>query len=133
MKSSRKLVLTLVAITILLIVFSEKLVNFYFDWLWFKAYGYESVLFITLGSQFGFGTLLGSLFFLFTFSFLKITYTKTSHLPVVLSDAIRRDLPLLDLISSNLRLLTFVVPLLMVFSQEHVFMLALRYAGFLGR
>ncbi len=113
MKSSRKLLLTLGAITILCVVFGEKLVNFYFDWLWFEAYGYDSVLFTTLSAQFGFGVFLGGLFFLITFSILKITYAKTSHLPVVLSDTVRRDLPLLDLIGSNLRPLTFVVPLIL--------------------
>ena len=113
MKSSKKLLVTLGAITILLLVFGEKLVNFYFDWLWFETYGYDAVLFTTLSAQFGFGVFLGGLFFLFTFSILKVTYAKTSHLPVILSDAVRRDLPLLDLVGSNLRVLTFVAPLVL--------------------
>ena len=62
MKSSKKLLVTLGAITILLLVFGEKLVNFYFDWLWFETYGYDAVLFTTLSAQFGFGVFLGGLF-----------------------------------------------------------------------
>jgi uncharacterized membrane protein (UPF0182 family) len=113
MKSSKKWLAIFGAVTIILAIFGEKLVNFYFDWLWFETYGYDSVLFTTLSAQLGFGVLLGGIFFLFTFFILKVAYAKTSHLPVILSDTVRRDLPILDLIGSNLRILTIVVPLVL--------------------
>ncbi|MFQ5716117.1 MAG: UPF0182 family protein, partial [Nitrospinales bacterium] len=59
----------------------------------------------------GFGLFTGVLFFGITFSILKRAYAKTSHLPVTLSEATRREVPILDLIASNLKPLVFLGPL----------------------
>ncbi|MFQ5444181.1 MAG: UPF0182 family protein, partial [Nitrospinales bacterium] len=113
MKKGQKWIAILAGVVILGSMFADRLVGFYTDWLWFGKYGYKSVLLTILGAQFGFGLLVGGLFFLFTYVILKLTYRETSHLPVVLSDQIRREVPILDLIASNLKPLVFFVPLIL--------------------
>ena len=76
-----------------------------------KTSAFQSVLWTVLGSQLGFGLLVGVSFFLLTFGAIRYAFNKTSHLPVLLSDAARREVPLLDLLASNLKPLTYLAPL----------------------
>jgi len=94
-------------------VFADKIIALYVDWLWFEKHGIDSVLWTIFGSQVGFGLLAGSLFFVGTYFILNSVYKKTSHLPVQLSDQVRRELPFLDLLASNLRPLVIFGPLAM--------------------
>ena len=111
MNLNRKWLFLLAAIVIIGSMFAEKILAFYFDWLWFENLGFESVLWTILGSQLGLGLLVGVLFFLLTFGGVRYAFNKTSHLPVLLSDAARREVPLLDLLAANLKPLTFLAPL----------------------
>ena len=94
-------------------LFADKILSFYVDWLWFEGHGFTSVLWTVLVSQVGFGLLTGTLFFLLTFGFLNQVYRKTSHLPVLLSDQVRQEVPLLNVMAGNLKLLILVVPLVL--------------------
>ena len=94
-------------------MFADKILSFYVDWLWFENHGIASVLWTVLVSQFGLGFLVGILFFLVTYGFLIQIYKKTSHLPILLSDQVRREIPLLDVIAGNLKLLILVAPLVL--------------------
>ena len=94
-------------------MFADKILSFYVDWLWFENHGIASVLWTVLVSQFGLGFLVGILFFLVTYGFLIQIYKKTSHLPILLSDQVRREIPLLDVIAENLKLLILVAPLVL--------------------
>ncbi|MBT5028195.1 MAG: UPF0182 family protein [Nitrospina sp.] len=94
-------------------IFADKILSFYVDWLWFESHGISSVLWTVVVSQLGFGGLTGLLFFLFTCGFLNYVLKKTSHLPILLSDQVRREVPILDFIASNLKLLIWVVPLVL--------------------
>ena len=94
-------------------LFADKILSFYIDWLWFDSHGIASVLWTVLLSQFGFGLLTGVLFFLLTFGFLNRVLKKTSHLPILLSDQVRREVPLLDFMASNLKLLILGGPLVL--------------------
>ena len=94
-------------------LFADKILSFYIDWLWFGSHGITSVLWTVLISQFGFGMLTGVLFFLLTFGFLNRVLKKTSHLPILLSDQVRREVPLLDFMASNLKLLILGIPLVL--------------------
>ena len=113
MKTVKKWLFILVAVVFVGSLFVDKALSFYIDWLWFESHGITSVLWTVLISQFGFGLLTGILFFLLTFGFLNHVYKKTSHLPVLLSDQVRRDLPLVDTMASNLKLLILAVPLVL--------------------
>ncbi|MBT6856089.1 MAG: COG1615 family transporter, partial [Nitrospina sp.] len=94
-------------------LFADKILSFYIDLLWFESHGIASVLWTMLVSQVGFGMLVGVLFFLLTFGFLSRVLKKTSHLPILLSDQVRREVPLLDFMASNLKLLILIAPLVL--------------------
>ncbi len=111
MNLNRKWLFILAGIVIVGSMFAERILGFYFDLLWFENLGFQSVLWTVLGSQLGFGLLVGVAFFLLTFGAIRSAFNKTSHLPVLLSDAARREVPLLDLLASNLKPLTFLAPL----------------------
>ncbi len=96
-------------------LFADKILSFYIDWLWFESHGIASVLWTVLISQFGFGLLVGVLFFLLTFGFLNRVHKKTSHLPILLSDQVRREVPLLDFMAGNLKLIILIAPLVLAF------------------
>ena len=92
-------------------MFAEKIVKFYFDWIWFSNHQFDSIFWTIALSQWGFGLATGILFFALTSFPLKLMYNRSSHLPVLLSDSVRRELPLLDFIAGNLKNLMFFGPL----------------------
>ncbi|MFQ5673021.1 MAG: UPF0182 family protein [Nitrospinales bacterium] len=112
MRTSRKWIVFLGVVILIGLMFAEKIVYFYIDLLWFAKYGYRSVFLTMLTAQFGCGLAAGGLVFFITHGILRLVYHKTSHLPVVLADDIRREIPLLDLIARNLRPLVLLAPLL---------------------
>ncbi|MGP0629834.1 UPF0182 family membrane protein [Nitrospina sp. 32_T5] len=112
MRLSRKWFVALVAVVLFFLLFTEKLVSFYIDLVWFEKYGLLSVIWTILGSQFGFGFLFGGLFLLVTFGILRRVYQKTSHLPVILADQTRRDMPFLEMVADNLKPLVLLLPLI---------------------
>ena len=113
MNRPRKWLFVLLAVALVFLVFADQLIAFYIDLLWFEKYGFASVIWTLLGAQFGLGLLFGSLFFLITYGALKLTYNKSAHLPVILSDAVRRDIPFLQIMADNLRPLVFFIPLVL--------------------
>lgn len=113
METLKKWLFILAAVAFVGSLFADKILSFYIDWLWFESHGFTSVLLTVLVSQIGFGLLTGVLFFLFTFGFLNQVYKKTSHLPILLSDQVRREVPLLDFMAGNLKLLIFAGPLVL--------------------
>ena len=113
MEKIKKWLFILAAVVFAGSLFADKILSFYIDWLWFESHGFTSVLWTVLLSQFGFGLLTGVLFFLLTYGFLYQILKKTSHLPILLSDQVRREVPLLDFMASNLKLLILVVPLVL--------------------
>ena len=94
-------------------LFADKILSFYVDWMWFESHGFTSVLWTVLVSQVGFGVLTATLFFLLTFGFLSQVYRKTSHLPILLSDQVRQEVPVLNAMASNLKLLILAAPLVL--------------------
>ena len=76
MQNQRKLLFILGAIVLLGIIFAQKIVGIYVDWLWFETYGFESVLFTMLGAQLSFGLAFGGFFFMITYLALKMAYRK---------------------------------------------------------
>jgi len=92
-------------------IFAEKIVKFYFDWIWFANHQIDSVFWTIILSQWGFGLATGLFFFIFTCFPLKRIFDRSSHMPVVLSDTVRRELPLLDFVAGNLKNLMFFGPL----------------------
>ncbi|MEK9629340.1 MAG: UPF0182 family protein [Nitrospinota bacterium] len=115
MESFKKWLFIIAAIIFVGSMFADKIFFFYIDWLWFENHGIASVLWTVLISQFGLGFLVGVLFFIVTYGFLSQIYRKTSHLPILLSDQVRREIPLLDLLAGNLKLLIVVAPLVLAF------------------
>ncbi len=113
MESIKKWLFILAAVVFVGSIFADKILSFYVDWLWFESHGISSVLLTVLVSQVGFGLLTGILFFLLTYGFLSHVLRKTSHLPILLSDQVRREVPLLDFMASNLKLLIFIIPLVL--------------------
>jgi uncharacterized membrane protein (UPF0182 family) len=113
METIKKWLFILAAVVFAGSLFADKILSFYIDWLWFESHGFTSVLWTVLVSQVGFGLLTGVLFFLLTFGFLNQVYKKTSHLPILLSDQVRREVPLLNIMAGNLKLLILVVPLVL--------------------
>ncbi len=109
----RKWLFILLGIVTVGSMFAEKIIGFYFDWIWFAHHEFDSVFWTIIFSQWGFGLVAGVLFFTFTCFPLKRMYDHSSHIPVLLSDSVRRELPLLDLIASNLRKLMFFGPLVL--------------------
>ena len=113
MKAQKKLLIILGAFVVVTFIFAQKIVGFYVDWLWFETYGFESAFFTVIGAQLVFGLVFGGVFFLVTHLALKMTYQDTEHLPVLLAEEVRREVPILDLIASNLRPLIILIPLLL--------------------
>ncbi|MBC8288028.1 MAG: UPF0182 family protein [Nitrospinae bacterium] len=113
MQTIKKWLFILVAVVFIGSLFADKILSFYIDWLWFESHGFTSVLWTVLGSQVGFGLLTGVLFFLLTFGFLSHVYRKTSHLPILLSDQVRQEVPVLNIMAGNLKLLLLVAPLIL--------------------
>ncbi len=113
MNIQRKWLFILLGIVTVGSMFAEKIIGFYFDWIWFAHHEFDSVFWTIIFSQWGFGLVAGVLFFTFTCFPLKRMYDHSSHIPVLLSDSVRRELPLLDLIASNLRKLMFFGPLVL--------------------
>jgi len=113
MNMQRKWLFILLGIVTVGSMFAEKIIGFYFDWIWFAHHEFDSVFWTIIFSQWGFGLVAGVLFFTFTCFPLKRMYDHSSHIPVLLSDSVRRELPLLDLIASNLRKLMFFGPLVL--------------------
>ena len=113
MNTQRKWLFILLGIVTVGSMFAEKIIGFYFDWIWFAHHEFDSVFWTIIFSQWGFGLVAGVLFFTFTCFPLKRMYDHSSHIPVLLSDSVRRELPLLDLIASNLRKLMFFGPLVL--------------------
>lgn len=113
METIKKWLFILAAVVFAGSLFADKILSFYIDWLWFESHGFTSVLWTVLISQAGFGLLTGVLFFLLTFGFLNQVYKKTSHLPILLSDQVRREVPLLDFMAGNLKILILVAPLVL--------------------
>ena len=113
MQALKKWLFIFAAVVFVGSIFADKILSFYVDWLWFESHGIASVLWTVLVSQFGLGFLVGILFFLVTYGFLIRIYKKTSHLPILLSDQVRREIPLLDIIAGNLKLLILVAPLVL--------------------
>ncbi|MDP6657203.1 MAG: UPF0182 family protein [Nitrospinaceae bacterium] len=113
MNTQRKWLFILLGIVTVGSMFAEKIIGFYFNWIWFAHHEFDSVFWTIVFSQWGFGLVAGVLFFTFTCFPLKRMYDHSSHIPVLLSDSVRRELPLLDLIASNLRKLMFFGPLVL--------------------
>jgi hypothetical protein len=92
-------------------VFTDKIVDFYVDLLWFENLGFESVLWTTMAAELSSGLLAGGLFFLLTFPPLRAVYRQTQHLPIILGLDLRREIPFLDMIIANLRAVVLLTPL----------------------
>ena len=84
METFKKWLFILAAVIFVGSMFADKIISFYIDLLWFKNHGIASVLWTVVISQFGFGFLVGVLFFIITYGFLISVYRKTSHLPILL-------------------------------------------------
>ena len=113
MGSLKKWLFILATVIFIGSMFADKILSFYIDWLWFENHNIADVLWTVLISQLGLGSLTGILFFGITYGFLSRLFKKTSHLPILLSEQVRRELPLLDIIAENLKLLIVVAPLVL--------------------
>ncbi|MFT4580092.1 MAG: uncharacterized membrane protein (UPF0182 family) [Nitrospinales bacterium] len=113
MEALKKWLFILAAVVFVGSMFADKVLSFYIDWLWFESHGITSVLWTVLISQFGMGFTIAILFFAATYGFLIRVYKKTSHLPILLSDQVRREVPLLDILAGNLKLLIVAAPLVL--------------------
>ncbi|HIJ50115.1 MAG TPA: COG1615 family transporter [Nitrospinae bacterium] len=113
MKDFKKWLFILAAVVFVGSMFADKILSFYVDWLWFESHDITSVLWTVLISQFGMGFTIAILFFAATYGFLIRVYKKTSHLPILLSDQVRREVPLLDILAGNLKLLIVAAPLVL--------------------
>ena len=113
MNPPKKWLVVLLALVLIGAAFAEKIIGFYIDLLWFGKYGLIDVIWTVLKAQFGFAFLLGGIFFVLTFGLLWFVYKQSAHLPVVLSDNMRREMPLLQLMAGNLKPLVFFIPLLL--------------------
>ena len=113
MNLQKKWLIILAGTVIIGSMFAEKIISFYFDWIWFNSHEVGSVFWTVVFSQWGFGLGCGVLFFAFTCVPLKRTHDRTAHIPVLLSDQIRQELPLIDLMAANLKNLLFIGPLVL--------------------
>ena len=111
MNLQKKWLFILLGIVVIGSMFAEKLVKFYFDWIWFVNHQIDSVFWTIILSQWGFGLATGVFFFIFTCFPLKRIFDRSSHMPVLLSDTVRRELPLLEFLAGNLKKLMFFGPL----------------------
>ena len=110
MNLQKKWLFILFGIVVIGSIFAEKIVKFYFDWIWFTNHQIDSVFWTIILSQWGFGLATGVFFFIFTCFPLKRIFDRSSHMPVLLSDTVRRELPLLDFLAGNLKKLMFFGP-----------------------
>ncbi len=139
MEKMKKWLFVFVVVVFVGTIFADKIISFYVDWLWFDSHGVTSVLWTVLISQFGLGILTGVLFFLLTFGFLNRVLKKTDHAPVLLSDQVRREVPLLDFMASNLKPLILIAPLILavmtglVMAQQWETILQYLYASPYGK
>ncbi|QPJ61835.1 MAG: UPF0182 family protein [Candidatus Nitronauta litoralis] len=120
-KGPGKIWFLLAAIIVIALISADQIIEFYFDLLWFEQYGFLSVIWTMLGAQTGLGLLAGSAFFIITYGTLKTTYKKSAHLPVVLSDRVRRDAPFLQLMADNLKPLVLFIPLVLAIMTGLIF------------
>jgi uncharacterized membrane protein (UPF0182 family) len=111
MEKIKKWLFILAGVVVIGSMFADKVLMFYVDLLWFENLGLDSVLWTTVGAQLGLGLLMAALFFVSTYFILRSIYNKTSHLPILLSDQVKRELPFLDLMASNLKPLVLLGPL----------------------
>ncbi len=111
MEKIKKWLFILAGVVVIGSLFADKIIVFYIDLLWFEHLGFEAVLWTTVGAQLGLGLLMAVLFFAFTYFILRSIYNKTSHLPILLSDQVKRELPFLNLMASNLKPLILLGPL----------------------
>jgi len=112
-KNGKKWLVILFVVFVSGSIFAEKIVGLYVDFLWFAKHGLGQVLWTVLGAQLGLGFASGVLMFIVTHGVLRRVYHKSSHLPVHLSDQVRREMPFLDLLASNLGPLLFAAPLVL--------------------
>ena len=113
MNKIKKWLIILALIVLIGSMFADKIIVFYIDLLWFEHLGFQSVLWTIIGSQFGLGILVALVFLALTYFPLKRIYDKTAHLPVLLSDEIRRDIVILELVGSNLKALLLFGPIVL--------------------
>ncbi len=93
MNPPKKWLIVLLTLVLIAAAFAQKIIGFYIDLLWFDKYGLVDVIWTILKAQFGFGLLLGGIFFVLTFGLLWFVYKQSAHLPVVLSDNMREICP----------------------------------------
>ncbi|SVB81254.1 uncharacterized protein METZ01_LOCUS234108, partial [marine metagenome] len=55
MNLQRKWLFILLGIVVVGLMFAEKIIKFYFDWIWFANYQIDSVFWTIILSQWGFG------------------------------------------------------------------------------
>lgn len=120
MKPPPKWVIALIVVFMIVLIFADTLIGFYIDLLWFDQYGFISVMWTILGAKLGLGILAGSLFFAVTFGTLRTSFKKSAHLPVVLSDHVRRDIPILEILAENLKPLVMFLPLMLAIMSGFV-------------
>ena len=111
MNLQKKWLFVLLGFVVVGSMFAEKIIKFYFDWIWFANHQFDSIFWTIVLSQWGFGLATGLLFFILTCLPLQRVYNRSSHMPVLLSDTVRRELPLLDFIAANLKNIMFFGPL----------------------
>ena len=113
MNKIKKWLIILALIVLIGSIFTDKIIVFYIDLLWFDHLGFQSVLWPIIGSKFGLGILVALVFLALTYFPLKRIYDKTAHLPVLLSDEIRRDIVILELVGGNLKALLLFGPIVL--------------------
>ncbi len=120
-KGPGKIWFLLSAIVVIALVSADQIIAFYFDLLWFEQYGFLSVMWTLLGAQLGLGLTAATVFFIVTYGTLKSTYKKSAHLPVVLSDRVRREAPFLQIMADNLKPLVLIIPLVLAIMTGLIF------------
>ncbi|QPJ64765.1 MAG: UPF0182 family protein [Candidatus Nitrohelix vancouverensis] len=111
MDKLRKSLVVLAGIFFIGSIFADKITSFYIDWVWFEALSLDSVFWTTMSAQLSVGFSAAVFVFLAIYLPLNRLYNKTAHLPILLSDEVRRDVPILHFLSTNLRPIFFFGPL----------------------
>ncbi len=111
MNLSKKWLVLFLIIVFVCMMFADKIIAFYIDLLWFEKYQLLPVIWTILGAQLGLGLGFGVLFFLISFGVLRSAYNKSSHIPINLKDHLRQNVPILELMATNLKPLVLFVPL----------------------
>ncbi len=62
MDTMKRWIIILAFIVFAGMLFADKILSFYIDWLWFGQLGFESVLWTVVGSQLGLGLVVGVLY-----------------------------------------------------------------------